>query len=134
MPVKRHEEAAIRGSSLFIEGQEPREKDGFYNFEVNLDSKHPILRGHFPGMPVVPGVMQLALVRHCAEKITGYSLQWAEIDKAKFFTPWTPETGPAACIRLKVTYNEFRKCWHVEAFVYRDATNFLSVKGFLKTC
>lgn len=134
MQHKHPEEAEMEGASLFINWNGPEELDGFHTIDVSLDSKHPILRGHFPSMPVVPGVMQLALVRRCAEKILGHPLQWIKIDKAKFFTPWTPETGPSARIRLKLTHDEFQKSWQIEAFILKDAVNFLSVKGFLGTC
>lgn len=119
---------------LFVFRRGPDSVEDYQLFKVELDAGHPILGGHFPGMPVVPGVMQLTLVRRCAEKILSLSLRWTEIDKAKFFTPWTPETGPEASIRLRMKPDETGVLWRIEASIFRDAVNFLSVKGSLGKC
>lgn len=120
--------------SLFEAWHGPSESNGFFVYEVKLNKDHPILKGHFPGMPVVPGVMQLFLVRRCAEKVLKKTLRWSLQEKAKFFTPWTPDSGPEAEVRLKFRPEDTAASWHVEARIAHGEVLFLSVKGRLETC
>ena len=48
---------------------------------------HPALPGHFPGAPVVPGVLLLAEGLHRLELLTAVPLQCQRIDSAKFLRP-----------------------------------------------
>jgi 3-hydroxymyristoyl/3-hydroxydecanoyl-(acyl carrier protein) dehydratase len=48
---------------------------------------HPALPGHFPGAPVVPGVLLLAEGLHRLELLTATPLQCQRIDSAKFLQP-----------------------------------------------
>jgi 3-hydroxymyristoyl/3-hydroxydecanoyl-(acyl carrier protein) dehydratase len=51
----------------------------------------PALAGHFPGRPIVPGVVLLDRVLLLASKGTGRASGW-RIDNAKFFRPVGPGT------------------------------------------
>lgn len=51
----------------------------------------PALAGHFPGRPIVPGVVLLDHVLVLAAQMTGRSTGW-RIDNAKFFRPVGPGT------------------------------------------
>jgi len=51
----------------------------------------PALAGHFPGRPIVPGVVLLDRVLVLAGQMTGRHAGW-RIDSAKFFQP----VGPGA--------------------------------------
>ncbi len=51
----------------------------------------PALVGHFPGRPIVPGVVLLDRVLLLAAQTTGRSTGWC-IDNAKFFRPVGPGT------------------------------------------
>lgn len=48
---------------------------------------HPALPGHFPGAPVVPGVLLLAEGMHRLELLTAAPFQCQRIDSAKFLRP-----------------------------------------------
>jgi len=65
-------------------------------FSVAVD--HPALSGHFPGNPVVPGVVVLDRVISAAEVWLGRSLHVRRLAQAKFLTPLRP--GEAARINL----------------------------------
>jgi 3-hydroxymyristoyl/3-hydroxydecanoyl-(acyl carrier protein) dehydratase len=43
-------------------------------FEFSVPAEHPSLAGHFPGNPVVPGVLLLDHVLHALERSTGRSV------------------------------------------------------------
>ena len=52
---------------------------------------HPSLAGHFPGEPVVPGVLLLDQVIAAAEAWLGYELNVRSLPQVKFIAPLLPE-------------------------------------------
>lgn len=54
-------------------------------------SDHPSLPGHFPGNPVVPGVVILDEVIGAAERCLGAPLHVVAMPAAKFVAPLLPE-------------------------------------------
>ncbi len=55
-----------------------------------IDAAHPSLAGHFPGRPVVPGVVLLDTVRAAAEEVFG-AQHLAGLPQVKFVQPLLPE-------------------------------------------
>ncbi len=55
---------------------------------LSLDSDHPAFAGHFPGRPIVPGVLLLDRTQRAVESATGLVL--AGLPAAKFFSPAVP--------------------------------------------
>jgi len=66
-------------------------------FHIAVD--HPALPGHFPGAPVVPGVLLLAEGLNRLEWLTDAPLRWQRIDSAKFLQP----VAPGATITVTLT-------------------------------
>jgi 3-hydroxymyristoyl/3-hydroxydecanoyl-(acyl carrier protein) dehydratase len=67
-------------------------------FEQSLciDAAHPALPGHFPGRPLVPGVVMLEQVAQALRAWRGQRL--ARVVEAKFLAPLLP--GETAVVRL----------------------------------
>lgn len=59
-----------------------------YTWTVPTD--HPAFAGHFPGRPIVPGVVLLDRAIMFAENLLGYSFRKWQIANAKFFSPVGP--------------------------------------------
>jgi 3-hydroxyacyl-[acyl-carrier-protein] dehydratase len=53
-------------------------------------SDHPALVGHFPGRPIMPGVVLLDQAILFAEGLLGYQIAGWQIRSAKFFSPVAP--------------------------------------------
>lgn len=51
---------------------------------------HPAIPGHFPGNPVVPGVVILDMVRRAAEPALPAGLRINRLPRAKFVAPLLP--------------------------------------------
>ena len=51
-----------------------REEEGATVFEVALRPDCKVYEGHFPEMPVAPGVCNLQMIRECAEQVAGHPL------------------------------------------------------------
>jgi len=58
------------------------------HWTVPLD--HPALAGHFPGTPILPGVVLLDIVLRAITAATGIALEICEIGSVKFLSPASP--------------------------------------------
>lgn len=65
---------------------EPMKKQATLNIAVD----HPALAGHFPGTPIVPGVVLLDEVIHTIVQDTGLEATNWQISSVKFLSPLTP--------------------------------------------
>jgi 3-hydroxymyristoyl/3-hydroxydecanoyl-(acyl carrier protein) dehydratase len=68
---------------------------------LRVSPEHPSLPGHFPGRPVVPGVVLLDLVLEAAGELLGQAPEVAQLAQAKFLAPLLP--GEDARVELAVT-------------------------------
>lgn len=73
--------------------------DPSYEIFIEVDPAHPALAGHFPGNPVLPGVVVLDQVACAAEAWLGRPLMIAGLPQVKFVAPLLP--GHRARIRLR---------------------------------
>ena len=62
-----------------------------------VPADHPAFAGHFPGIPIFPGVMLLDSALHTLAVATGIALDICEISSVKFLSPAHP--GDALVIR-----------------------------------
>lgn len=65
---------------------------------VIIDANHPSLAGHFPGHPVVPGVMLLGEIMNVIREMITEKIEFVGMPSAKFMSPLNP--GEALTIRL----------------------------------
>lgn len=68
--------------------------DGTFSFLIVLRPDSPVYAGHFPGLPVTPGVALLAIVRELLEKRLRTPLTLTSADDVKFLHPLTPCHNP----------------------------------------
>jgi 3-hydroxyacyl-[acyl-carrier-protein] dehydratase len=57
---------------------------------LTIAADHPALAGHFPGMPVVPGVVLLDEALHAIGAALGCDLSACRIASVKFLSPVLP--------------------------------------------
>ncbi len=58
------------------------------HWTVPLD--HPAFAGHFPGTPILPGVVLLDTALHAIAEASGIELNDCEISSVKFLSPANP--------------------------------------------
>ncbi len=60
------------------------------NTQFIIDASHPSLAGHFPGNPIVPGVVILAEVLERIGESLGKSVMLSKVPSVKFHSPLRP--------------------------------------------
>ena len=65
---------------------------------VTIGANHPSLPGHFPGHPVVPGVVMLGEIMNAIREIVKENIEFVGLPSAKFLSPLNP--GEPLTIRL----------------------------------
>jgi 3-hydroxyacyl-[acyl-carrier-protein] dehydratase len=73
---------------------------------LRIAANHPSLPGHFPGQPIVPGVVLLDCVLQEAERWLQRPLRVLALANAKFTGPLLPEES--AELQLKLDAEELR--------------------------
>ena len=65
---------------------------------VTIGANHPSLAGHFPGHPVVPGVVMLGEIMNAIREMARANIEFVGMSSAKFLSPLSP--GEILTIRL----------------------------------
>ena len=82
-------------------GPRPAMRDAaIHRATVRIAGTHPSLPGHFPGRPIVPGVVLLQCVLDEAERWLGHALPVRALPQAKFSAPLLPEQSAELELRL----------------------------------
>lgn len=58
--------------------------------KIRLNPGHDIYKGHFPGMPVVPGVCMLRMIKECVSIVLNTRLRFGTISNCKFLSVVNP--------------------------------------------
>jgi len=105
-----------------------RVSDNATLFDVMLLPECDIYKGHFPGMPVAPGVCNIQMIKECVEHIAGKPLLLESMMQCKFIMMITPEQTPELQIRIESTEMEDNKL-KVSATISRDNMDCVIFKG-----
>jgi 3-hydroxyacyl-[acyl-carrier-protein] dehydratase len=71
-------------------------------------ANHPALPGHFPGTPVVPGVVVLDHVLQASERWQGRGLRARGLKQVKFHSPLLPEQRADVSLEIEGGLLTFR--------------------------
>ena len=95
---------------------------------VRLNPDHEIYKGHFPEQPVVPGVLQLQIIREILEESLDQQLFISRVNSAKYLRMITPvhSTELQITIRYKTTHEKWCK---VDAIIGSGQTVFTKLKA-----
>lgn len=76
------------------------------NFTVKLNPDHAIFKGHFPGNPIMPGVMMMQIVKELVQSVVKKDLQMVKCSNVKFMNIINPEVHNVLNFQLSLTESE----------------------------
>ncbi len=74
--------------------------------ELSIDASSPVFEGHFPGNPILPGVVMLAIVKEAVKQQVGFNVQLAAASNLKFLSFINPTTTPHVFLNLELEPTE----------------------------
>jgi len=102
-----------------------------YLFEVELDAKHPIFKGHFPDVPVLPGVTMMQMVKELLVFSTGIKLQIQKMSNMKFLQMINPKNVSDLKVTIEVLENNDETLKIKAQIIDKETTCFKAQGHFL---
>ncbi len=97
----------MNGLDSFFEYINFEIEEGVINAQISVNKSHPIYEGHFPDMPVTPGVVQLAIVKSVLIKGLEKDIQLIKSRDIKFLSMHIPaEKDLNVKINYKISEND----------------------------
>ena len=105
---------------------------GSVKARISINKDHKILEGHFPGLPIVPGVCMMQIIREIMEVVIEKSMSLTAADNMKFLSVINPEQNTE--VDVSVTYTqETPQQFLVNATLFAGTVTFFKLKATLKT-
>lgn len=102
-----------------------------YSIQIELNPKHKVYQGHFPGNPVAPGVCLTQMVKETVEHITGKKLTMVTGDNLKFTAVLNPEINQEVVMTLSIKTKENGHL-QADSNVSAGDSSFFSIKAGFK--
>lgn len=98
---------------------------------ISFNEKHPVFAGHFPGNPIVPGVVQVQIIKELMEKKTGNRLVLIQGKNIKFLSIISPVEKPKVEVRIVFGINE-EGLIPAQATIRAEDSTFMKFSGIFK--
>lgn len=85
-----------------------------HTLPLRIAPTHPALPGHFPGRPIVPGVVVLDHVLQAAQAWLGKPVSISSLQQAKFVAPLLPDQQAEIQLKLQGADLRFTVTRHAE--------------------
>lgn len=104
---------------------------GTLKAKIAINAKHRIFEGHFPGLPVVPGVCMLQIVRELMEVDLKKELRISQADNMKFLSVINPQENSE--VDASIGYTEQDGQYAINATLFAGTITFFKLKATLQT-
>lgn len=103
-----------------IKSKEAGEDSGTFDFQIKVNSSHPIFKGHFPDNPVMPGVCMLQIIKEITEEIVKSKLFMQKCANVKFLALINPKVN--ATLQLQLSFSQVEGIVKVKSTTKFDDT------------
>ena len=92
---------------------------------ILLNPNHQVYKGHFPGQPVVPGVIQVQILRELLEQTFKKKFFIKEVVSAKYLNVIVPGSKP---LTVEITFKPFEEGFKLTGLIKNGEHIFCKVK------
>ena len=100
-------------------------------FTIKINSVHEIFKGHFPNMPVMPGVCSLLIIKRLVSEIVEKQLVFSNIRECKFIAAILPDKCDVADIKIAISKEE-NDIYKVVSEIIYEGKIVMKLKGYLR--
>lgn len=115
----------LKNSFYIIEASEQINESTFKS-TLKFNKDHEIFGGHFPGLPIVPGVCMMQIVKELLEENFGRKLLLKQAGNIKFLNPINPIVNPQVDLEIKIKPAELGS-YQVEANIGFEGISFFKI-------
>ena len=110
--------------------QDRQEEENSVIFSVALNPGHNVYKGHFPDMPVSPGVCSIQLIKECLQQKVGKKLLLKNISQCKFLSVIVPSENGNLRVNMQITETG-EKSYKIKATITNpeNTISFVDFKG-----
>ena len=98
---------------------------------ITFNEKHPIFSGHFPDNPIVPGVMQVQIIKDLMEKHLNQNLLLYQAKNIKFLSIISPVKNSQVEVSIRIQSTKDNSL-QVQANIRSDEITFMKFSGIFK--
>lgn len=98
-------------------------------YGAEIDALHPVFCGHFPQMPVVPGVCTMNMIKECLADALSHSVRYDYIKECKFLATITPSNHKR--VEVSITLKQCEGVMSVAATVNAEGITMMKLKATL---
>jgi 3-hydroxyacyl-[acyl-carrier-protein] dehydratase len=82
------------------------QNNGEISGEILFDKDHDIFKGHFPSVPVVPGVCTMQIVKELVEQSIKQQTRLPKASQLKFLNLINPQINPSVFFNIKYQHQQ----------------------------
>ncbi len=99
-----------------------------WNCQIEINPDHEIYKGHFPGLPIMPGVCQVQIVQEVISDLLKMKYKLRGARDIKFLNFIDPRQTTELNLELSVKQNE-EDSISVSALMLNEEVNFLKMRS-----
>ena len=103
-------------------------EDKTLKYEVSIDPNHAIFKGHFPGNPVTPGVVQMEMIKELLSVHFQRPVKMKSMNNCKFLAILNPETSPNVLVNISLQPTDSDNI-KVSVVIANETTSFLKIQA-----
>lgn len=82
------------------------QSDDMIAAEVGINAANELFDGHFPNMPITPGVLQVNIIEELLEQALEQKYKLKTLNRCKFLAKWDPSVTPSINVSVKLGTTE----------------------------
>jgi 3-hydroxyacyl-[acyl-carrier-protein] dehydratase len=107
--------------------------NGVVRASLRLEKEHAIFKGHFPNLPIVPGVCMMQLVKEVLENLEGKRMQIEEAPNLKFLSILNPNENGLVESLISIDERLGDNWVKINATINAGSVIFFKMKATLKS-
>lgn len=90
--------------------------ENIYQFYIEFNTEHEILKAHFPNQPIVPGACLSQISKELVETIENTTIHILQFNQLKFLNTINPQDCMEVTVQIEIKTIDFMKSANISIF------------------